>query len=110
MPRIFDNIELSFLPNLQESLRISQKADFCVGYFNLRGWKEISEHIDLKLASREIVNIVENLKLPRYGLGNYISKSEEKTANNDERRQIDGLSRAEKRLIGLLPYKPLQTA
>jgi superfamily II DNA or RNA helicase len=47
MPRIFDNIELSFLPNLQESLRISQKADFCVGYFNLRGWKEISEHIDV---------------------------------------------------------------
>ncbi len=46
MPRIFDNIELSFLPTLQESLRIAERADFCVGYFNLRGWKEIAEHID----------------------------------------------------------------
>ena len=47
MPKIFDNIELSFLPTLQESLRVSYKSDFCVGYFNLRGWKEIADHIDL---------------------------------------------------------------
>lgn len=46
MPRIFDNIELSFLPTLQESLRNAERADFCVGYFNLRGWKEIAEQID----------------------------------------------------------------
>ena len=46
MPRIFDNIELSFLPTLQESLRLAHRADFCVGYFNLRGWKKISSQID----------------------------------------------------------------
>lgn len=46
MPRVCDNSEESLLPALQQTITLCERADFCVGYFNLRGWRVLHDYIE----------------------------------------------------------------
>jgi superfamily II DNA or RNA helicase len=46
MPRIFDNMQQSLLPELRKTLDGAVRADFCVGYVNLRGWRQLEDRIE----------------------------------------------------------------
>ena len=46
MPTIFDNIDEKLLGGLKDALKVASRSDFCVGYFNLRGWERITKEVD----------------------------------------------------------------
>ncbi len=48
----------------------------------------------------KVVEEIEKLRLPRYGLGNYLLENASDKANDQEKRLLDNLTRAGRRLIG----------
>jgi len=63
MPKIYDNINNYLSNGLGEILNVSKRCDFCVGYFNLRGWHEVADKID----TLEGMDVYENEKqIKRY--------------------------------------------
>ncbi|OKH17070.1 helicase-related protein [[Limnothrix rosea] IAM M-220] len=46
MSAIYDNCDFPLLPELKHYLREGYRSDFCVGYFNLRGWSALADEIE----------------------------------------------------------------
>ena len=48
MARIYDNIDLKFTDGLKDMVSTHgvNRVDFCVGYFNLRGWNLVINEVD----------------------------------------------------------------
>jgi superfamily II DNA or RNA helicase len=66
--------------------------------FNLREGDATDQYA--RLFRDDVVAVIENLALPRYGLANYLVKDADKKATADEKRILDNLNRAGRRLIG----------
>lgn len=56
MPTIYDNIEKRLSEGLYDHIEKANRVDYCVGYFNLRGWKIIANKID-ELAGSNVMEI-----------------------------------------------------
>lgn len=53
-----------------------------------------------RLYREDVVEVIENLALPRYGLANYLVVNANQMATPDEKKILDNLNRAGRRLIG----------
>lgn len=94
MPKIYDNIENHLTNGLNETLELSQRTDFCVGYFNLRSWKADADKIE-SLSEATVVEgkedvhricrlLVRMQKMPIDILRDYFSKDEDQIIDQAE--------------------------
>ncbi|MYJ74983.1 MAG: NgoFVII family restriction endonuclease, partial [Gammaproteobacteria bacterium] len=72
-------------------------------YFPVRVPKTVRFDVDgqySRLFANDVVDDINGLKLPRYGLGNYVTPSADAPPNASEANVLDDLSRAGRRLMG----------
>lgn len=98
MPTIYDNITKFLTQGLNNTLEAAVRADFCVGYFNLRGWKEVADKVD-DLAGATLIEGDEEIhrvcrlligmqKMPDEILREYFRNNDELALDNNEANKL----------------------
>jgi superfamily II DNA or RNA helicase len=65
VPTIYDNIDQNLLPALRACMSEATSGDFCVGYFNLRGWGQLADLADsLDGGDANCINVLVGMQRP----------------------------------------------
>lgn len=56
MPKIYDNIHRKFSEGLLTHISTANRVDYCVGYFNLRGWRTVCDSVSTLMGSEVVEN------------------------------------------------------
>lgn len=91
MPQIFDNINEKLLEELSKNLERAKWADFCVGYFNLRGWRLIDRQIEkFKGKPGECCRLLVGMqKLPKEELNSLLAFKKEDRIDTGTAKRIE---------------------
>ncbi|MGY2119177.1 helicase-related protein [Nocardia gipuzkoensis] len=88
MTRIFDNIKSELGTHLQQTLRVSDRMDVAVGYFNLRGWSAFDALVKAKVAAGATGPVVRIL------IGMVMTGPQQETLDNLQ-AQVEGTPRTD---------------
>lgn len=91
MPRIFDNIDEPLLKALRNTLQVSQRADFCVGYFNLRGWQAVDDLVqNWQPSTGQVCRVLVGMQRPQHDdiRQLYKAQSDDKLIDNAEATKL----------------------
>ncbi|MBU2446886.1 MAG: NgoFVII family restriction endonuclease, partial [Bacteroidetes bacterium] len=90
MPNIYDNIQNQFAEGLINTLELSHRSDFCVGYFNLRGWKQVTDYIDRWAGGENnCCRLLIGMHIPPHEiLYRYFSQLDEEIIDNKKANQL----------------------
>jgi superfamily II DNA or RNA helicase len=89
MPTIYDNISHIMLNGIKSHLTGAVRADFCVGYFNIRGWNAIAADIDNLPGALISENEVAQHRTARILIGMQKAPHEEVRESTAESKPID---------------------
>ena len=68
MTRIFDSIEQALLGAMGATLSVSERADFCVGYLNLRRWQAVDDLVQTwSVVEGQICRVLVGMQRPPHG-------------------------------------------
>lgn len=108
MTTIFDNIEQFLGEQIIKSFQASERIDAAVGYFNLRGWRDLSEELDTRDPNPDgtpVARIIVGMSAPTSHDAVLDDLQREVTGDEDEDVSLDGPAAKQRRRAAMDKFR-----